>query len=230
MLHLGIQAGIGKESNLAGLEENLPDYAHFIFRFILFAVLHSLCATNWFKRLFGKREPGYYRLVYNIVSLMMFAWVMTAFHSSDVLYVIPGIWSLVMYGVQLVLLLMMADCLRRTGMASFLGLPAAMAQPQRLVTSGYYAVVRHPLYTLAIVFLFLNPVMTVPWLSLALLSSAYFCIGALIEEQRLTEAYGDAYRLYRQAVPFLIPRLFHSRHCSRSRFQPDTHITDATER
>jgi protein-S-isoprenylcysteine O-methyltransferase Ste14 len=191
----------------------VPDYAVFIFRFCLFAIAHSLFATKRAKGMLAgtaAHEPRSYRLIYNLASLVMFGWVMSAFRNSPVLYFAPGIWSLVMYLIQLILLCILIGCVRQTGIGDFLGLDRIRIRPststQRLVTSGWYAVVRHPLYLFSILFLILNPVMTAQWLLLTILSTTYFGCGALIEERRLVVQFGDEYRHYQRDVPFLIPR------------------------
>jgi len=102
----------------------VPDYAVFILRFCLFAGAHSLFATEWVKnRVAGGagREPRSYRLIYNLASLVMFIWVMGAYGNSPVLYYAPGVWSLIMYLLQLVLLCILVNCVRQTGINDFLG-------------------------------------------------------------------------------------------------------------
>lgn len=189
----------------------MPEYVVFILRFCLFALLHSLfAAPSLQQRLVGKGTcgPGRYRLFYNICSLALFCWVMAAYHHSPVLYYAPGQWGLLLYLLQLAILCMMVACLKRTGIAEFIGLRkgAAVLTPEKLITTGCYSVVRHPLYALAILFMALAPVMSAQWLLLLLLSSAYFIIGAYIEERRLLHRHGIAYQRYREQVPFMIPR------------------------
>jgi protein-S-isoprenylcysteine O-methyltransferase Ste14 len=192
-------------------EALLPDYFVFILRFLLFAAAHSLFAANRVKGVTGRLrhgEPRGYRLTYNLLSITLFGWVMAAYSASPVLYFAPGVWSLVMYLAQLVCGVILVDCVRRTGTGDFLGirqLRRGPDVPHQLVTGGYYAIVRHPLYLFSIAFLLLNPVMTAQWLLLTVLSTPYFVIGALIEERRLLEEFGDQYRQYRQRVPFIIP-------------------------
>jgi len=48
--------------------------------------------------------------------------------------------------------------------------------------------------------------MTAQWMLLTICSSIYFIIGARIEEKRFLNDFGDEYRLYKQAVPFLLPK------------------------
>jgi len=192
-------------------ELTLPDYALFIVRCILFGVGHSLFAAQWTKQAFSRvagREPRCYRLFYNLGSLAMFGWVMAAYRSSPLLYAAPGIWRWVLYAAQMVAAATIFRCVRQTGAGDFLGLSqlrSAIAQPRRLVTDGWYARVRHPLYLYSTLFLVLNPVMTAQWLLLTVFSVAYFIVGGMIEERRLLKEFGDEYRRYRQRVPFMIP-------------------------
>ena len=156
----------------------------------------------------NEKEPRFYRLIYNLSALVMFGWVMSAYRNSPVLYYAPGVWSLVIYLVQLAIATMLFNCVRQTGTADFLGfsqIRGTESSDRHLVTSGCYAIVRHPLYLLSIIFMILNPVMTVQWLLLTILSVIYFICGAFIEERRLVAAFGDEYRRYQSRVPFLLP-------------------------
>ncbi|CAH2030371.1 methyltransferase family protein [Trichlorobacter ammonificans] len=179
----------------------------FILRFSIFAAVHSLLAIPGVKGALAHRS-GLYRLAYNLLSCLLFGWVMLVWQSTSVLYLVPGVWSLVCHGLQGVVLLAVVSCLRQTGMAAFLGtdLGKNEATP-RLHTTGWYRLVRHPLYLLGILFCLLNPVMTTRWLVLTLLSTGYFLAGALLEERRLLSVFGFAYEAYRREVPFIIPRV-----------------------
>ena len=67
--------------------------------------------------------------------------------------------------------------------------------------------VRHPLYTFSLLFLWLTPVMT---RNLALLYGAltvYILIGAVFEERKLLRIFGQEYADYRGKTPFIIPYL-----------------------
>ena len=156
----------------------------------------------------NEKEPRFYRLVYNLGALVMFGWVMAAYRNSPVLYYAPGVWSLVIYLIQLVVAIILFNCLRQTGTADFLGFKefqTTTSSDRHLVTIGCYAIVRHPLYLLSSIFMILNPVMSAQWLLLTTLSAIYFTSGALIEERRLVARFGDEYLRYQQRVPFMIP-------------------------
>jgi len=192
-------------------ELTLPDYAEFIVRCILFGIAHSLFAAKRTKQAFSRasgREPKGYRLFYNLGSLAMFSWVMAAYRTSPLLYAAPGLWRWVLYAAQLVVAAAIFRCVCQTGAGDFLGLSQlrpAIAQPRKLVTDGWYARVRHPLYLYSTLFLLLNPVMTAQWLLLTIFSTTYFIVGGMIEELRLLKEFGDDYRRYRRRAPFMIP-------------------------
>lgn len=79
----------------------------------------------------------------------------------------------------------------------------------KLTTSGMYGVVRHPMYSAHIILawgLFLSYPSTRVFLS-ALWLSAVLLSWIQLEERALMQKFGDEYRMYRQHVPMLIPRL-----------------------
>jgi protein-S-isoprenylcysteine O-methyltransferase Ste14 len=182
----------------------MHDKINFILRFILFAAAHSLFATGWVKKILRGADRKGYRLYYNIGSLVMFGWVMSAYHHSEVLYFVPGVWSLIMYLLQVVVAMILVSCLRQTGVGEFLGF--TKNRTSSFTHTGWYSIVRHPLYFFSILFLLLNPVMTYQWLMLTIMSAVYFVVGGLIEERRLAVEFGEAYRHYQQRVPFMIPK------------------------
>jgi len=185
------------------MSASVPDITNFILRFILFAAVHSLFATVRVKKvLHGEGRQGY-RLAYNVASLIMFGWVMSSYRNSEVLYFVPGVWSLIMYLLQLAVAVMLVNCLRQTGVGEFLGFTKHTTNS--FTNTGWYSIVRHPLYFFSTLLMMLNPVMTEQWLILTIMGTAYFVIGGLIEEKRLAAEFGEAYLQYQQRVPFIIP-------------------------
>lgn len=183
--------------------------APFIVSFLIFASIHSLLAIPGIKERIADLLGSWgrwYRLGYNIISVALFAWVMSAWPHPPVIYFIPGIWGLLCYLIQIGAALLLCRCAAQLDLPAFLGLrPSDSATT--LFQGGCYGCVRHPQYSLAIVFFVANPVMTGRWLALTLLSSLYFVIGAWLEEQRLLKEFGDEYRRYRANVPMFIPSL-----------------------
>lgn len=185
----------------------------FIFRFLIFAMVHSILAIPSFKkRCIGQNTHlcRFYRLYYNLVSIVIFGWVMGTLRNSSVLYFVPGVWSLLLYIMQMIFLIVLVVCASQTGVAAFLGVSGKAAdafKPTKLVTDGWYRIVRHPLYLISMLFLLSNPVISVRWLLLTLLSAVYFLVGAILEERRLLLEFGDEYSSYQLTVPFIIPRI-----------------------
>jgi protein-S-isoprenylcysteine O-methyltransferase Ste14 len=114
-----------------------------------------------------------------------------------------------MYGAQMLTATILFLCIRQTGAFNFLGLSQlrSAAQTHHLVTCGWYARMRHPLYFFSTLFLAMNPVMTAQWALLTMFSVTYFIIGAIIEERRLLKEFGEEYQEYRKRVPIIIPAL-----------------------
>jgi len=112
-----------------------------------------------------------------------------------------------MYVLQCVTVFILISCLNQTGIRDFLGLRMRKEEPSinHLVTTGWYSVVRHPIYLFSLIFLMLNPVMSAQLLLLTLFSMFYFILGALVEEKRLLQQFGEEYRQYQRRVPFLLP-------------------------
>jgi protein-S-isoprenylcysteine O-methyltransferase Ste14 len=182
----------------------MSDKIDFILRFFLFAVVHSVLATDRAKKILHGVDRQGYRQFYNIASLVMFGWVMSAYRQSEVLYFIPGILSLLMYLLQFVVVAILVSCLRQTGVGEFFGFTKPTTNA--FTNTGWYSFVRHPLYFFSILFMVLNPVMTSQLLMLTVMSTAYFVLGGLIEERRLVAEFGNEYRDYQQRVPFIIPK------------------------
>ncbi len=79
----------------------------------------------------------------------------------------------------------------------------------RLVTTGIYQRVRHPMYAVIFVYMAALGLASGDWLVLSMsalrIALMYVRIGR--EEALLLERFGDEYRRYIQATPRLIPRL-----------------------
>jgi len=182
-----------------------------------YGLVHSLLASLPVKaqaqRLFGETGRRLYRLVYNGIAVVTFLplLALTAALPGKTLYRLPLPWSLLALGLQLLAFLTLVWAVLQTGAFSFLGLGALSgstdAGASRLVTSGLYRFVRHPIYTAGLLFIWASPVMTSNLLALYLGVTLYIFIGAQHEEYRLVREYGDAYREYQRRTPMLIPLL-----------------------
>lgn len=70
---------------------------------------------------------------------------------------------------------------------------------------SFYKYIRHPLYAGGILGVWATPNMTVTHLVFALGITAYFVIGAKIEEKDLINDFGDSYLDYKKSTPMLVP-------------------------
>jgi protein-S-isoprenylcysteine O-methyltransferase Ste14 len=100
--------------------------------------------------------------------------------------------------------------LLQTDIWVFSGLQQALdSQPRQegFRADGMYRVVRHPVYSLGLVLLWLLPVMSANTLALILASTLYIFAGAALEERKLLAQFPE-YEDYRRKVPMFIPGLW----------------------
>jgi len=98
--------------------------------------------------------------------------------------------------------------LQGTGAGAFLGVNQVMGireEPGRLKTNGFYRYIRHPLYSLSLVIIWLLPWMTVNRLALIGSATAYLLIGTLFEERKMLQEFGEEYAQYAARTPMFIP-------------------------
>jgi protein-S-isoprenylcysteine O-methyltransferase Ste14 len=183
----------------------------------LYGVLHSALASHTFKRFLAHRlgetwVQRYYRLLFSLLgglTLLPVLALMVLLPDSR-LYRLDWPWLGLSLAVQGLGVWIVWRGLRATGVMAFLGLPQALGQrpatPPRLVTEGVYALMRHPLYTGSLLTLWFMPLMTWNLLAFNLAATAYFILGARLEEAKLRAEFGTAYVDYTRRTPMFIPR------------------------
>jgi protein-S-isoprenylcysteine O-methyltransferase Ste14 len=179
--------------------------------FGLFAFVHSLTAADFFKRRVDvtlRLRGARYRLFYTLLSfpsaMPFVAYWLVKRGETPVLLSLAGFTAMLVLLVKLAGAAILAASLLQTGIAEFLGLKP---EQKRLVTSGLYAKVRHPMYLGAILFIWATPELRSLDALLYILATLYFAFGIYMEEHRLSKEFGDAYESYRSRVPAIIPRL-----------------------
>lgn len=81
--------------------------------------------------------------------------------------------------------------------------------PPRLVTSGAFAIVRHPLYFGWTLLVFGAPHMTATRLVFAIVSTAYLALAIPWEERGLLDTFGDDYAAYQKQVRWrMLPGIY----------------------
>ncbi|MDD5615063.1 MAG: isoprenylcysteine carboxylmethyltransferase family protein [Candidatus Methanoperedens sp.] len=183
----------------------------FVFYFLAFALIHSVLATDNFKKKAEKilkNNFRFYRIIYNIISFLTAApaflvwWISSS--STSIIYSLPEYLSPFLTLLRLLAIGLFGYALFQIDMLEFAGLRKKKIDSE-LITDGVYRIMRHPLYAAIIILLFTKNKMTVLDLAAAVLVSLYLIIGAFIEERRLVSSFGDRYRKYQEQVSMFVP-------------------------
>jgi protein-S-isoprenylcysteine O-methyltransferase Ste14 len=175
----------------------------------LWGMVHSILASNFAKDMLG--GASFYRLGYNIFATISFAPILYLMKTLPDLsiYQVSTPWSTLMRGGQIYAALMLFIAFLQTDSLSFVGLRQLFEteKSSQLVTRGLYRVVRHPLYTFGLLFIWLTPTVSQNSLTVYIGATLYTFFGAFFEERKLLREFGDAYAEYRRRTPMLIPGL-----------------------
>ena len=183
---------------------------------LLYGFIHSLIAANGFKHLIyrtlGDGAKKYYRLFYSVFAsiTLLPVLVLPAIIPDQTLYKIPEPLVYFTVFIQIASVLLLVYSVLQTGALQFIGLSQAfgLKREDKLNTGGLYRYMRHPLYTFSLLVLWLTPTMTRNFALLYMALTVYIIIGAIFEERKLLQTFGNAYQEYRAKTPFLIPIKF----------------------
>ncbi|HVW82481.1 MAG TPA: isoprenylcysteine carboxylmethyltransferase family protein [Candidatus Paceibacterota bacterium] len=89
------------------------------------------------------------------------------------------------------------------------GMPQAVKEDPELVTTGPYALVRHPIYTGMLLAMTGSALSAGLWWAIVLVGAgSYFILSAHKEEALMLATFPDAYRAYRARTKMLVPFIF----------------------
>ncbi|MHB8776966.1 MAG: methyltransferase family protein [Anaerolineales bacterium] len=178
---------------------------------VVWGIVHSFLATHFAKGIFRIKygNMDFYRLAYNLFAAISFLPILywMAALPNQVFYQISAPWSYLMLGGQLFSALMLGLAFLQTDALSFVGLRQLFDKENTdgLVTRGLYRLVRHPLYTFGLLFIWLSPTVTQNSITVYAGATVYTLVGAYFEERKLLRDYGEAYAEYQRNTPMLIP-------------------------
>lgn len=114
-----------------------------------------------------------------------------------------------MFSGQVLSVVLLVVAFLQTDALSFIGLRQLFEKEKSgaLVVHGLYKIVRHPLYTFSLLFIWLSPSVSQNSLTVYIGATLYILIGTYFEERKLLREFGEAYADYKKSTPMLIPGL-----------------------
>ena len=182
----------------------------------LFALQHSVMARPGFKRMWTRiipepMERSVYVLAASLMLILLFAaWQPipgTVWDLTGTVFEVP-MWLLFGAGWLIVLTsTFLINHFELFGLQqAWLNLRGRQAAAPQLRQPLFYRWVAHPLYSGFFLAFWAAPQMSYGHLLLAVGMSVFMLIAIQLEEQDLTDLFGEAYGRYRQGVGMLVPR------------------------
>jgi len=184
--------------------------------FLAYFTIHSLTASLWLKRLTAAHLPAlmpYYRLLFNGLALLLALPLLVAVVSypGEPLWQWTGVGFYVANGLGLLAVVAFLFSLKIYDMDEFWGLRQLRERVGEVREMGpfrispFHRFVRHPWYTMILVFIWSRDMGASQLLSYSLVTF-YLLVGSRMEERKLIASHGEVYRQYCQRVPGLVPR------------------------
>ena len=156
------------------------------------------------------RQYEFYRFYYTVFAFLSFAAIMIyLFTMTSYKIFTPG-RVLIITGTIITIsgFLVTAVCIVKYFMqlSGLKGLIENRTNNELMIT-GIHKIVRHPLYTGTFIFIW-GLLILYPYLSLFIadtIITIYTLIGLQFEEKKLEKEFGQAYKMYKQKVPMIVP-------------------------
>ncbi|KLU67907.1 NnrU protein [Desulfosporosinus acididurans] len=190
-------------------------YIIVIMMWVGFAFIHSLLIdfrfSAWTGRLLG-RYYAFYRIFYNLLSILLFMTFQKYTKSLDKKFVIKFVppWTILQYGLIIFscLIILWAflsyDPLEFIGIRQIKEIREKNTLPKTITDKGLLGIVRHPMYLATIVLMWsLNS--TRIDIMVHTILTGYILIGIRLEEKKLVKQFGLSYMIYQKKIPALIP-------------------------
>jgi protein-S-isoprenylcysteine O-methyltransferase Ste14 len=205
LTHPSVSAFVFKEEYMSWLILSIAAWG------LIHSGMASVSFKESFRRIIGARFAPFYRLFFNIFSLVSIApilYLMAALPDKNFYQAQPP-WSYLMSAGQGLSAFLLLVSLLQTDVLAFAGLRQLFEQERNgsLVTNGVYRLVRHPLYTFGLLIIWLSPQVSINSFIAYLAFTAYILIGIVFEERKLLREFGQAYADYKSVTPMLIPGL-----------------------
>lgn len=192
----------------------MKEYGMLILSWLIYLGLHSILAANRVKqKMLAFVSRRVYRLLYSLISILGLLVLFLYAGTLDQTFLYKQTQALRYVGLVFATygIIIIRQAFKQYSLKEFVGL-AEEQKEQSLQMSGILSKVRHPLYSGAIVLLIgyvlFSPKVTT--LISVLCIFIYLPVGIRLEERKLIDLYGEAYRQYKARVPMLIPRFWKS--------------------
>jgi protein-S-isoprenylcysteine O-methyltransferase Ste14 len=180
---------------------------------LVFFVQHSGMIRRPFPERLGHVLPGHlFPAVYSIASGVALLLMIVLWQRTPVLLTLDGAPRWALRGVFVLAGFGFLWAVRSLRSFDTFGLEPIRAhlrgdEPRSLPLAirGPYRWVRHPLYSLFLVFLWVCPDITADRLLFNTLFTVWIVVGSILEERDLVRQFGDVYRTYQRQVPMLVP-------------------------
>jgi len=186
---------------------------------IAYGTVHSLLASlrckAWFRAHWPQQMHGY-RVGFNLSAVILLLPILALEQSFEAqpLWSWAGTAKIIALSIMVIAITGFIWSTRYYDMSHFIGtrqwrnranINHAHDDDSTFTISPLHRFVRHPWYALALLLLWSRDIESTTLVT-NLIVSAYFIIGARLEENKLVEQFGDQYRAYQQRVPAIVPR------------------------